>query len=278
MKKLMKLIRILIIYPILIIGAIGLYSIYVEPRLLISKNNNINIDVKNESQIKIVQFTDTQLGEFYSIADLEKAIEKINEQNPDIVVFTGDLIDNAAKYDDLYNVSEVLSKVEAKYGKFAIYGNHDYGGGAVRHYEGIMNESGFKVLVNSSEKININGVNVNILGADDALMGNFDVEDTITGIDKNDINILLAHEPDLADYFVEYPVDLILSGHSHGGQVWIPFMGPIVKNELSKTYTKGLYQLKNEHNTNVFVSSGLGNTKLPFRMFNIPEIVVFNIG
>lgn len=277
MKKLMKMFRILILYPILIVGMIGLYSIYVEPRLVISKSNNININKENESQIKVVQFTDTQLGEFYSLDDLEKAVKKINEQNADIVVFTGDLIDNASKYDDLYNVSEVLSKVEAKYAKFAIYGNHDYGGGAVRHYKRIMNESGFKVLVNSSEKININGVNVNILGADDALMGSFDVEDTIKGIDKNDVNILLTHEPDLVDYFSGYPVDLVLSGHSHGGQVWIPFIGPIVKNELSKNYTKGLYQMENESNTSIFVSSGLGNTKLPFRMFNIPEIVVFNI-
>lgn len=253
--------------------AIVIYITFVERHLLIS--NTTNISIENSKNIKIVQFTDTQLGEFYNLDQLKKAVLKINKQNADVVVFTGDLIDNASTYEDREKVADVLSMVKAKYAKIAIYGNHDYGGGAVRYYSKIMSDSGFKVLKNSSELLNINGVKVRFFGADDWLLGKQNETLTMSGINKNQINILLLHEPDLADKYSQYPIDLILSGHSHGGQVALPIFGAIKKNTLAKKYNKGLYTLDNERKTKLFVSSGLGNTKLPFRFFNVPEIRVF---
>ena len=96
-------------------------------------------------------------------------------------------------------------------------------------------------------------------------------------IKEEDINLLLIHEPDLAEEYANYPIDFIFSGHSHGGQVYIPFYGPIKKNLLSEKYNKGLYDLNNERGTRLYVSSGLGNTKVPFRFLNVPEILLFNL-
>lgn len=276
MKKFVKIIGLIILVTL----AIGIYSTYIERNLLVVKEKNINLNKggSKSENMKIIQITDTQLGEFYNLEDLEKVVKKINSLNPDIVVFTGDLIDNASKYKDLNKVSDVLAQIKCKVGKYAIYGNHDYGGGAVRYYSDIMNKAGFTVLKNDSVSIDFKGKKINIFGGDDALMGNHNAEKTMEKVNKDETNILLLHEPDLIDKYKNYPIDLALAGHSHGGQVYIPFYGPIKKNELAKKYSKGMYQINNSFKTSLYVSSGLGNTKVPFRLFNIPEIVIFNIG
>lgn len=271
----------LILKSILIIAITSIvliiYATFIERHLLISKKYKLDLNENGKENLRIVQFTDTQLGEFYSLDQLGKVVEKVNKLNPDVVVFTGDLIDNASTYNEKNKVSDVLKKINAKLGKYAIYGNHDYGGGAVRYYEDIMNKSGFKVLKNSSEKIEKGERIINIFGTDDALMGNPSISKTINSINENNINILLVHEPDLIDRYTKYPIDLALSGHSHGGQVYIPFYGPAKKNSLSQNYNKGMYGMDNYRKTKLFVSSGLGNTKVPFRFLNIPEVVVFDL-
>lgn len=251
-----------------------IYITFIERKLVIAREYKIEINSEAENKIKVVQFTDTQLGEYYSIKDLKKAVNKINNLNPDIVIFTGDLIDNFSKYEDREKVSEILEDIRANIGKYAVYGNHDYGGGAVRNYETIMKSGGFIVLKNSNEKIEYRGKLINIFGCDDALFGKYNVEETMKGIKESNLNILAIHEPDISEKFKEYPINLILSGHSHGGQIYLPFIGPLKKNILSKKYNRGMYSLKN---IKLYVNTGLGNTKMPFRFLTIPEISVFNI-
>lgn len=280
LKLIMRIAKVIVsIVLLIILSAVvfGTYITFIERNLLINKNYNINVGEKGDDTLRIVQFTDTQLGEYYTLNNLEKAVKKINKLDADIVVFTGDLIDNASIYEDLFNVSDVLKKIKAKIGKYAVYGNHDYGGSAIRYYEDIMNEAGFTVLVNNSTSIEVNGQIVNIFGGDDALMGEHSVEETMYGINEEQINLLLIHEPDLIDKYKEYPIDLALSGHSHGGQVYIPFYGPAKKNILSEKYNRGFFNIDNERETQFYVSTGLGNTKVPFRFLTIPEVAVFDI-
>lgn len=273
----MKFIKRILIGVILVGISIALYSRYIEPKLLIAKKYNVKIKKENFQNLKIVQFTDTHLGEFYTLEDLQRVVDKINSQKPDIVLFTGDLIDNASIYKDIYKIPEVLNKIDAKIGKYAIYGNHDYGGGAVRYYEDIMNKSGFKVLINQKESFEFDGKKINIFGADDVMMGKVNINETMKNINSNDVNILMVHEPDISDKFKEYPIDLIFSGHSHGGQIYIPFYGAIKKNLYAEKYNKGFYELSNERKTKIYVNSGIGNTKLPFRLGNIPQISVVEL-
>lgn len=280
MRGMLKLIKMMIssvLIVILMVAALGIYVTFIERKLLVVKEHEVILKENGENQLKIVQFTDIQLGEYYSLKDLERAVKKINGENADIVVFTGDLIDHAAEYEDLYNVATVLSKIEAKFGKYAVYGNHDIGGGAEMYYEDIINEAGFEVLENSSTTLQVNDETIKIMGGDEAMMGWHDAQITTEGIQEDDINLLLLHEPDLIDDYVNYPIDLALSGHSHGGQVALPVFGPIIKNHLAEKYNKGLYSIDNERQTKLYVSSGLGNTKLPFRFGNVPVIESFNI-
>lgn len=276
MKILKRIINMLMLLVILV-GVMGIYTTFIERNLLSTKKYGITINEKSNDNLKIIQFTDTHLGEYFSLDNLERVVKKINKQKPDVVIFTGDLMDNASLYDHIYEISEVLSKIEAKIGKYAIYGNRDYGGGAVRFYDEIMQESGFEVLVNDSKLIELDNVNINIFGADDALMGDYNSEKTMDGINSDDINLLILHEPDLIDDFSEYPIDIALSGHSHGGQVYIPFIGPLATTELAEKYIKGFYNLDNNREGKLYVNTGLGNTKVPFRLFNKPQITVINL-
>lgn len=277
MRIIMKILRDILITLMLLMLIIGIYSTYIERNLLTTKKYGVTVNKNGENNIKIVQFTDSHLGEFFSLGQLQKVVDKINKENADIVVFTGDLIDNASQYEEVFEISEVLGQIEAKMGKYAVYGNRDYGGGAARYYEDIMSDSGFKILVNESTSIDLGQNKINIFGADDDLIGGYNLEETMNGISNEDVNILLIHEPDLIDDFKDYPIDLAFAGHSHGGQVYIPFYGPIKRNVLAENYAKGFYNIDNKNKGKLYVSSGLGNTKVPFRLFNVPQIAVINI-
>ncbi len=269
----------IILIPAICFGIFA-YSIYVEPNLLSVKNIEINnsSNIKNEDTIKIAQISDIHLGEYYAIDKLEKLVNKVNSQNADIIVFTGDLFDNVSKFEDTSKVAPILKKLNANIGKYAIYGNHDYGGGAKNIYKNVMEDSGFKILVNEQANVKLDsGKTMSILGLDDALLGNPDVEKTARNIKGSNYNLLLLHEPDLSDKFVSYNIDLILAGHSHGGQVKIPFLGEIVTPPLAEKYKDGLYNLNTKRNTQLYVNSGIGNTKVPFRFMNVPEVSIFEI-
>ena len=162
---------------------------------------------------------------------------------------------------------------KSKFGKYAVFGNRDYGGGAERFYEDLMESAGFNVLLNNHETLNIKGTTLSLFGADDALIGYYDSVQTMKGIQENHLNLLMLHEPDLADDFINYPVDLVVAGHSHGGQVYIPFVGPLMTTALAEKYVRGFYEINRD--MNLYVNTGIGNTKAPFRLFNVPQITVF---
>ena len=279
LKKILKVIFSLTIFIIVSLILILTYSKHIEPKLITTKNYDIKSeeDIKSKD-IKVVQFTDVHLGEFYSLSQLEKVVEKINNQNADIVVFTGDLIDKAGQYKDINKVSSVLEKINANIGKYAVWGNHDYGGGGHAYYEDIMTESGFTILKNEIVTIPIDkNKNMTISGLDEAMLGNPDYNSIINNINDKDFNLLLLHEPDLVNEFVNSDINLALAGHSHGGQVALPFIGAIVKPAIGEIYTKGFYKIGGNKKFDIYVNSGIGNTRLAYRFMNIPEITVFDI-
>ena len=277
MRKFLKKLVLFLLTIILLIGAFLVYVTYIERSLITVKNEDIKLKNHNIDPLKIVQFSDTHVGEFYSLEQLEKIVSKINNQNPDIVVFSGDLFDVASNFDNKENIIPILEKIQATYGKFAVFGNRDYGGGASKFYENYMTKAGFTVLVDDSYSIEIGSETLTLYGTDDHLLGNPNPDKLMGNIDENHINILISHEPDPFDEYKEHPIDLALTGHSHGGQVNVPFIGPVVKTVLSDVYFKGMYHIDNTRQTKLFVSSGIGNTKVPFRLGNIPEIIVFNV-
>ena len=191
------------------------------------------------------------------------------------------MYDNYAKYNDDENIIAELQKIEAKYDKIAIWGNRDYGGGAVRQYENIMEQAGFTLLKNENWYVTIENKNILFTGLDDSMLGNVYMPDD-TKIYDSQFDILLSHEPDIIDEHKEYAYDLTLSGHSHGGQVNIPFL-PFINDmaisatSLSTKYDGGMYDLNEKENTKLYVNTGIGTTHISARFGVVPEIAVFNL-
>ena len=225
--------------------------------------------------IRIVQFSDTHIGFQYGLSDLEKTVETIQSLNPDIICFTGDLMDNPNLYQETEDIKTILSKLEAPLGKYAVFGNHDHGGYGTEIYKEIMSNSGFSLLVNESNLITQgDGSQIVISGVDDAMLGKPNLDTSLPKQADNLFTILMSHAPDYADYARQYPVQLQLSGHSHGGQIQIPILGAVVTPPFAEKYREGAYTTGN---LALYVNRGLGTTRIPYRLFSRPEITVIDL-
>lgn len=251
---------------------IPIYSRYIEPKLLQATYLRMG---NGNPQLKVVQISDLHLSQYYTEDDLKRVIDKINHQNPDIVVFTGDLFDNYAQYTgDTDKIIDLLSDISGNIGKYAVWGNHDYGGGAARIYRTVMELSGFQILKNKGTTIPLtSNKKIFIGGIDDGLLGTPSIKDMLDFRDEANYSIVLAHEPDLAEELVGTGTHLVLSGHSHGNQVNLPIN--LFNHSLSTKYTRGLYDL--DGRTKLYINKGLGTTHLPLRFGSIPEIAVFEL-
>lgn len=256
------------------------YAREVEPRMLDLTRHKIKSELLpiGFDGIKIIQFSDTHLGFQYTMEQLEKLISKINKIQPDIIFFTGDLLDDPRNFTEKNMVISLLSKLTAPLGKFAVYGNHDHGGYGSDLYKTIMELSGFNLLLNTSAVVKLlDGSSLRIAGIDDAMLGKPDLAAAMTGIPQNSFTILLSHAPDKADEAVQYPIQLQLSGHSHGGQIQIPFYGPWVTPPFAEKYVEGFYTIGDEKALKLYVNRGLGTTRLPFRFLSQPELALFTL-
>lgn len=256
-----------------------LYAGRVEPNLLkVNKHNLTHKDIPNMfDQLKIVQFSDTHLGFQYTLEQLVNLVDDINNMKPDILFFTGDLLDEPNKYVGTEKVISVLRKLQAPLGKYAVYGNHDHGGYGTDIYRNIMEEAEFTLLQNQSSKLQIGEEHIYLLGIDDAMLGRPDINEALLDIPNDSYKILLSHAPDLADSAALFNIQLQLSGHSHGGQIQIPFLGALVRPPFAEKYVEGFYTIGTEAPLTLYVNRGLGTTRLPFRFLSVPELTVFTL-
>lgn len=245
------------------IALILFYMIGIEPYRIVVKTKRIKSE-KCPISIRIIQLSDLHLRLFYGEFALERIVKIVNRYNPTIVVFTGDL-SHDIRVIDQQQIKKILKKIRCAQ-KIAVYGNHDYRD-KVGVYE-LLSDSGFYVLENES----IEQKGIVIHGLDDALKGCPSEKSFL--LNPRKYQVLLTHEPDVADRYLKYEIDLILSGHSHGGQIRLPRIKPIATS-LAKTYTSGLYKLNAK--TLLYVNQGLGTSRLPFRFCVPPEITVIDV-
>lgn len=241
--------------------------------------------------LKVVQFSDFHAGSFDDIEAVKEGLSLINEAKPDIIVFTGDLVNNRAA--EMLPYIEDLKNLKATYGKFAILGNHDYGDYVkfdsnkdrqrnLDHLDEIFLEMGFKLLKNENVQID-NGTDViDIIGVENWGQGPFpkygDIDLATNNTSEERFNIILSHDPDhwenvLRQY--KKPFDLTLSGHTHGSQVGVNIPGwkwSPVKYRYKRWL--GLYE---ENEQYLFVSKGFGFLGFPGRIGMSPEIVSFTL-
>jgi predicted MPP superfamily phosphohydrolase len=224
---------------------------------------------------KIVQFSDTHIGFHYTLDQFEKLVDKVNTQQADIVVFTGDLVDMPNKYPWNERLVTILKKINAVQ-KYWIYGNHDHGGYGTKIVKQTMDRGGFKLLQNNFVTIEKDGQFINLAGLDDVMLGKPNIEKTLNGANLDYFTMLLVHEPDFAEVTKSYHVDVQLSGHSHGGQIQVPFFGYIYTPIFAQKYVEGKY-LVGTFPLQLYVSRGLGTTRLPYRFLCKPEFTVYHL-
>lgn len=272
--RLFKFLFITIFIIILIACLVVGYARFIEPnRLTVKQMSDVSYSMKEE--ITVAVFADTHFGFQYDTENFQKVVDKVNENPPDILLFAGDLIDNLNEYSgSTSEISRKLSMMKANMGKYAVFGNHDYGGGAQYKYKDIMKAGGFKVLVN--ETVTFKKNNLRLIGIDDLLIGYGDPS-VVNQADKNMYNLVLCHEPDIVDRISNSSTDYMVAGHTHGGQIRVPFYTEKFLPSYGEKYVKGEYKLNNKNETILYVTSGLGTTKIPARLGAVPELTYITI-
>ena len=278
MKKFFK--WLLIIFLILL--SIIIYARYFGTSGLITKEYSItssSIPTGFDGS-KIVHFSDLHYNRILDINKVKKIVDEINLINPDIVVFTGDLIDQDVilTKDDYQELATTLSKINTKYGKYAILGNHDYTNDKSEIIS-VYNNSDFIYLDNSYDIIyNKKGEKIFIGGINSVTRNEDNLEKTMSYFKDNDdisYKIIIVHEPDIADEIVKnYNVNLILAGHSHNGQVRLPLIGPLYTPKYAKKYYDNYYKIGD---TDLYISSGIGVSIANYRLWNRPSINFYRL-
>ena len=234
--------------------------------------------------MRIAQLSDIHLDNLTEPIYLRHVVGKVNQMQPDAVFLTGDYVsDGLTSYafarKAASQCASILSELECK-SVYAVLGNHDIGVGE-KEVTAALRDHGITVLRNSSVPIERSGGRFWLAGIDDPVWGHPYPELAIPPAIRNvpdEPVVLLCHAPDYADQLLKDPIgrsiSLMLSGHTHGGQVRLPVLGALELPELGKKYVEGLFRLGN---TQLYVNRGIGTIGLPFRFNCPPEITLFTL-
>lgn len=223
---------------------------------------------------RIVQFGDLHLDDWSKPERLHRIVGRVNDQQPDLVAITGDFASYSAKEFDAGRLVEALRGLRARDGCVAILGNHDYLTD-VKLVRRCMREGGITELVNSVRTLRRGDAALHIAGIDDVMEGESRLDLVLRELPEEGAAILLAHEPDFADVSsATRRFDLQLSGHSHGGQVAVPFLQRLVLPPFSQRYTRGLYDVRGmiQH-----TNRGIGFVHARLRFLCRPEITALTL-
>ena len=223
---------------------------------------------------RLVQIGDFHLDDWSRPERLLRVVEKVNEQRPDLVAITGDFASYSAKKFDGQQLIEALRALGARDGSVAILGNHDYLTD-IKLVRRCIREGGVEELINGVRTLRRDEAALHVAGIDDVMEGNSRLDLVLRELPEDGAAILLAHEPDFADVSAATRrFDLQLSGHSHGGQVAVPFLRRLVLPPFSQRYTRGLYDVRGMIQ---YTNRGLGFVHARLRFLCRPEITVITL-
>lgn len=224
----------------------------------------------------IALLSDFHYDPFFSVHPIRSAVEVVNGLHPDLVALTGDFVSMPTIGSPLKGAANaepcaaLLRKLKARHGVWSALGNHDSFTDPER-VANALKAVAIPPLINQSIPIERDGARFWLSAVDDVLGGGADLARTLRGIPPDEAVVLMAHEPDYADYVARYPVDLQLSGHTHGGQVRLPFLPAIYLPDLAKKYVWGLFKIRE---LTLYTNAGIGTVELPLR-WNCPPEVTF---
>jgi predicted MPP superfamily phosphohydrolase len=243
------------------------YGYFIEPYRIEVTKIPVQTDKLRETSFRVVQISDLHCDK--RPANEKTIVKIINDLKPDVIVFTGDAV-NRPSFLPLFK--ETMKNLDASLGKFAVYGNWE-----TSHWPGLdyYSQTGFELLDADTLRLEKKGETITISG----LSCNNPQSDwrTLHTLSKENYNIFLFHYSDLIESTSNFNVDLYLCGHTHGGQVSLPFYGALITmSKFGKKYESGKYSVRH---TILYVNRGLGMDAYPprIRLFSKPEITVFDI-
>ncbi len=278
--------------PLLVVLTFLIYSYLIEPRWFRIRRFQIKSSKKLSKPISILHLSDIHFAKHNSWK--EPFFKKLETMEPDFIFVTGDIIDHDPGIEPC---GKFLSRLKAKIAKIAIMGNHDYWDygffdsiyyifiqssksktpNRVADLKRTLEAAGFLVLKNSSQTFNVNGASMVVGGTDDPITQKVNFETTLSGMKSDSFNIVLTHVLDsIIELKDQHPVDCVFSGHHHGGQVRIPFVGGFSRDaKLPMETIDGYHVVQNMH---CFASRGVGANRVLFlRFFCRPEAIWVDI-
>ncbi len=257
------------------IAALAAFLYWQDNGLMITKYHYYSKKLpKIFSGYKILQISDLQNKEFG--AEHKKILSAIEKQKPDCIVITGDLLDRNRT--NIKSAIQFIANVVKLAPVYYVSGNHEHQSGAYDIWISFLKEHGVFVLENEKQKITKDSEYISILGLKDKSV-NPQYKQILSDLSQeqqSQFQILLSHRPELLCDYAENPIDIVFTGHAHGGQIRIPFVGGIFAPHQGffPKYTSGMHTQKN---TSMVISRGLGNSTFPFRIHNRPELVVVTL-
>lgn len=272
--------KILLVFLLLIV-LFYLYIRFGEPNRLVVKeyaivDNNLPYSFHG---MKIVHFSDILYGTTMNEKNLEKVVEQINILKPDVVLFTGDLLNSSIKLNEesKNRLKEILKNIEATYKKYAVVGDNDYID--KNSFNDIMESAGFLILNNKNDFLYYGGNDpLLFIGTNSLLEKEYDLETAYTSTEDitSVYKIWLSHEPIILDELEKENItpNLIFTGHTLNGLMKTPFGGTLLKQQGVNHYLNNVYK---EENTSMYISSGLGTYKYNVRFLNSPSINLYRL-
>lgn len=257
---------------------------------LYCENNNLQISnysiTNNNFPGEFNNYKIVQISDFHNTKSKRLArdlVKEIKNQKPDIIVLTGDLIDANKEHMDIS--IDFIKEINNTAPIYFVTGNHE---ASINDYSELKNkleENNVTILDNESQVIKKKSSEINIIGINDPTMkhSHYETDENIIEFEldsidynKDNYTILLSHRPELFEIYVDNDINLVLTGHAHGGQIRIPFIGGLIapNQGLFPKYTNGKIE---QDDTTMIVSRGIGNSILPFRINNRPELVLITL-
>lgn len=265
----------LVVFAIIIIAIVILIIFALNERLTV-RYYKIQGNMINDN-IRIAFIAD--LHSCYYGEGQAELLRCIDEQQPDLILFGGDIVDDVLPYE---NAVTVLKSSAEKYPCYYVSGNHEYWSGKIDTIKQMIKEYGIIILEGQSETVTINQQLINICGVDDAEIGESNFMQQIANAESQTdpalFTVFMAHRPEYIDTYLQHDFNLILSGHAHGGQWRIPGIlnGLLAPNQgFFPKYTGGIYEFSDK---TFIVSRGLAreSTRIP-RVYNPPELVIVDV-
>ena len=224
---------------------------------------------KNLDGFRVVHLSDIHHSPFTSLEHISRAVEIANELKPDLCVLTGDFVSHESEY--IVPMAQAMGRLKSEFGTFACLGNHDHRTDAMMVTDSLRAEN-IRVLINEGFRFSARGASFWLCGVDDYMVGRTDLRAALRGSFPDEMKMLLAHNPKILYRAARASVDLMFSGHTHGGQVKLR---DDEKRILPRRkFASGLYRRKD---TQVYITRGIGTVVLPVRFGCPPEISLIEL-